>query len=128
MTGETLTQKQRRLADDIARQRGEFAQAYQNLQTPIRYGEQALRGFGFLRQNPWVLTVVPAAFSITSSIIGMFRRRPVKSSTRRAKGFARDAERDTERESKSLAGHVMKWGGHGWRLFRLYGRARKFFS
>ncbi len=84
-----------------------------------------------LRQNPWVLTVVPATFSIASSIIGIIRNKPAKASPKRGKWFARgserEVEREAERESKSLAGHFLKWGGRGWKLFRLYSRVRKYF-
>ncbi len=40
---------------------------------PILYTEYGLRGFGFLRQNPWILTVVPAAFSTTTSVLTIIR-------------------------------------------------------
>ena len=130
-SGESLTEKQRRLSADIARQRTEFTQAYRNIEKPIFYTQQAMRGFGFLRQNPWVLSVVPATFSIVSSLVGMIRNKPGKVLPRRGGWLARDAERDmergAERKSKSLAGHLVKWGGHGWKLFGLYRRLRKYF-
>ena len=124
---ESLADKQRRLAADIARQRSQFAQAYRDIERPVHYGEQALRGLGFIRQNAWIFTAVPATLSITTTIINLLRNKPAKASSKRGKWFARDAEREVRRESKSLAGHFLKWGGHGWRLFRLYRRVRKFF-
>jgi hypothetical protein len=126
-TGETLAEKQRRLAAEIARQRGDIARAYHDLQTPIRYGEQALRGVGFLRQNAWIFTAVPATLSITTTIINLLRRKSGKPPTRGFKWGKREVEREAERESKTVASHFMKWGGRGWKLFRLYSRVRKFF-
>jgi hypothetical protein len=130
--GESLADKQRRLAADIARQRGQLALAYRDLAKPILYTEYGLRGFGFLRQNPWLLTIVPAGLSAASSLIALRRAlKTPKTAPRKFKWFGRDAERDTDRavkrETKGIAGHVLKWGGHGWKLFRLYNKARKFF-
>ena len=124
--GETLAEKQHRLAADIARQRGQLADAYRDIAKPILYTEYALRGFGFLRQNPWVLTIGPATFSIVSTVIGLIRNKPAKSDRRKSKWFAREEEREAGRETKGLMGHAMKWGGHGWKIFRLYRRFRKY--
>jgi hypothetical protein len=130
--GESLAEKQRRLSADIARQRGQLAAAYRDIAKPILYTEYGLRGFGFLRQNPWILTIVPAGLSTTTSIIAIIRTfTGGKASPRKAKWFGREAEKETERaakrEAKGLAGHFVKWGGRGWKLFRLYKKARKFF-
>ena len=133
--GESLAEKQRRLSADIARQRGQFATAYRDIAKPILYTEYGLRGLGFLRQNPWVLTVIPAALSTTTAVLGLVRQfKPAKSVTpRQAKWFGlgreeeREVERAAKRESKGIANLAMKWGGRGWKLFRLYHKARKFF-
>jgi hypothetical protein len=126
--GESLAEKQRRLAADIARQRGELATAYRDIAKPILYTEYGLRGFGFLRQNPWVLTIVPATFSTTTTLIGLIRMlTSPKAAPRKAKWFGRAEEKEAKRESKGIAGHVMKWGGHGWRIFKIYRRVRKYF-
>ena len=125
--GESLAEKQRRLAADIARQRGQLAEAYRDIAKPILYTEYGLRGFGFLRQNPWILTIVPATFSTTTSILALIRNfKPAKTETRKFKWFGREAEKEAKRESKGIARHVMKWGGRGWKLFKLYRTARKF--
>jgi hypothetical protein len=131
--GESLAEKQRRLAADIARQRGELTNAYRDIAKPILYTEYGLRGFGFLRQNPWILTIIPATFSTTTSVFALLRNfKGSKTEPRKFKWFGRDAEKETERvakgEAKGIAGHVMKWGGRGWKLFRLYNKARKFFT
>ena len=130
--GESLAEKQRRLAADIARQRGELATAYRDIARPILYTEYGLRGFGFLRQNPWVLTIVPAAFSTTTTLIGLVRTlKPGKTEPRKFKWLGREGEQEVKRaakrEAKGLAGHFLRWGGRGWKLFRLYNKARKFF-
>jgi hypothetical protein len=129
--GETLAEKQRRLAADIARQRGQLAAAYRDLAKPILYTEYGLRGFGFLRQNPWILTIVPAAFSTTTSVLALVRTLTAKPAPKKLKWFGREAARETEREArrvkKTLTDHAMTWGGRGWKLFKLYKRVRKYF-
>ena len=125
--GESLAEKQRRLAADIARQRGQLAAAYRDLAKPILYTEYGLRGFGFLRQNPWVLTIVPAAFSTTTAVVSLVRNlKTPKTVPRKFKWFGREAEKEARRESKGIASHFFKWGGRGWRIFRLVHKIRKF--
>ncbi len=98
MSAESLADKQRRLAAEIARQRSDLARAYRDIERPIHYTEQAMRGFGFLRQNPWVLTVIPATFSITGTIINLLRNKPAKGSRRGFKWGRREEEREAKRE------------------------------
>jgi hypothetical protein len=132
---ETLAERQRRLAADIARQRTQLAGAYRDIAKPVLYTEYGLRGFGFLRQNPWVLTVVPASLSVTTSLIALARNLfSGKSAPKKSKWFrraGREAEREVEggekRVKKTLADHVMTWGGRGWKAYKLYQRARKLF-
>ena len=121
-SGESMDQRRAHLAAQIARQRGELADAYHHLAQPIQYGENALRGFGFLRQNPWVLSVVPAALSIASTLWGLRKGKGAKPSRSQRQELGR-----LERRPKSFGGHVLKLGGHGWRLFQLYRRLRRFF-
>jgi malate synthase len=59
------------LAREISRQRGELAQAYRQLEKPIRYTEYGMKGFAFIRQNQWVLTVAPALMGSIPSIINL---------------------------------------------------------
>jgi hypothetical protein len=131
---ESLGEKQRRLAADIALQRTQLAAAYRDIAKPVLYTEYGLRGMGFLRQNPWVLTIVPASLSVTTSLITIIRGfTSGKAAPKKAKWFGRaerdaegEAERDVKREKKSLSHHVLKWGGHGWRVFKIYRRLRKY--
>jgi hypothetical protein len=132
---ESLKERHARLAADIARQRGELAGAYENLAKPLQYTEYAMRGVGILRQNPWILSVIPAATSVISLGIGLIRKPSVKGARGFGKGkfFSREAkqdiERDVERGAKlGLGALALKWGGRGWKLFRLYGRLRKYIS
>ena len=104
------------LVAQIARQRGELAEAYRNLETPIRYTEYGIKGFGFLRQNPWILPAVPAVISIASTLLGL----------RKAKPEPRQRQSIEERHPKGFVGHAVKWGGRGWKLFKLYRRFRHF--
>ena len=125
--GESMTQRRAHLAAEIARQRGELATAYRNLAKPIHYTEQAMRGFGFLRQNPWVLSVVPAAFTIGSTLFGLKKSVSGKSSRLTSSERRRLAELERERPPKGWGGKILKYGSHGWKLFKTYRRLRHFF-
>jgi len=120
--GESMDQRRAHLAAEIARQRGELAEAYRNLAKPIQYAEHGLRGFGFLRANPWIGTLVPALFTITSSIIGVARNKPAKALPRQRQKL----ELEDRREAKGVVQHLAKWGGRGWKLFKLYRGVRRF--
>ncbi len=117
--GENFAERRGLLAAQIARQRGELAEAYRNLEKPIHYAEYGLRGFGFLRKNPWVLVAVPAVFSMASTFFGLRKKKSSKpepvepqSAGNRPRGWKK---------------HVVTWGGHGWRLYKLYRRLRPHF-
>src|ERR1700761_6037609 len=105
------------LSAEIAKQRRELARAYQALERPIHYAEYGLRGFGFLRKNPWVLTVVPAALSISSTAFGFIKtlREPQgkKSAARLFQSIGRSRIEKEEKTPKSLLGHAVKWAGPG---------------
>ncbi len=127
---ESLADKQRRLSADIARQRTQLAAAYRGIAKPVLYTEYGLRGTGFLRQNPWILTVIPASLSVTTSVIALVRNFTSGKSAPKKPGWLGRAERDAEREEKrgkkNFTNHLLKWGGHGWKAFRLYRRFRKY--
>ncbi len=127
-SGESMTQRRAQLAADIARQRVEFSSAYRDMGKPIRYFEYGMRGFGFLRQNPWILSVVPAAFTISSAVVGMVRTpKPEPKRSFMEKWAGAETRKKTEAKvDKSLLGHAMRWGGRGWKLYGLYKKARKF--
>jgi len=118
---ESFADRRVRLAAEIARQRTELAYTYRNLERPIHYAEYGLRGFGFLRKNSWVFMAAPAVVSIASTLFGLSK---AKSSPRLSRRQRRSLE--AEVRPKGLLGHAMKWGGHGWKLFRLYRRIRRF--
>ena len=111
-----------RLAAQIARQRAEFSEAYARLEKPIRYTEYGLRGFGFLRSNPWILAAVPAAASIIKTLWG--------STPKKKKSPSEPQPLKTQVAAPELTGlkkTVVTWAGHGWRLFQLYRRIRPYF-
>jgi hypothetical protein len=124
LSAQGMDQRRAELSARIALQRGELFVAYGNLGKPLQYTEYAMRGFGFLRQNPWVISAVPAAFSIGSILLGFIKKKP----TRPPRGRQQELERleRLDRRPRSLGGHLVKWGGHGWRLFRFYRRLRAF--
>ncbi|HEX4139018.1 MAG TPA: hypothetical protein VHY09_01630 [Candidatus Methylacidiphilales bacterium] len=128
---ETLAEKQRRLAGDIARQRTQLAAAYRDIAKPVLYTEYGLRGLGFLRSNPWILTVIPAGLTTTNSVIAIIRNFiPGKAAPKKAKWFGNaksEAARDVKRGKKTIADHARNLAGHGWKAFKIYRRVRKFF-
>jgi hypothetical protein len=115
---EDLAERRRHLAAQIARQRGELAEAYRNLEKPIHYAEYGLRGFGFLRKNPWVFAAVPAVFSIASTFLGLKNKKSAQP--------APSLRQRVGNPPKGLTGHLVKLGGHGWRLYKLYRRVRTY--
>ena len=117
--GENLSERRGLLVAQIARQRGELAEAYRNLEKPIHYAEYGLRGFGFLRKNPWVIAAVPAVVSIASTLLGLGKKKSPKPMPVQ--------RQSVENRPKGIVGHALKLGGHGWRLYKLYRRVRTYF-
>jgi hypothetical protein len=116
---ETFAQRRSHLAAQISRQRGELAEAYRNLEKPIHYAEYGLRGFGFLRKNPWVFVAVPAVFKVASTLIGLKTKKSPKPAPKQ--------RQSVEPPPKGWKKHAVTWGGHGWKLFQLYRRVRHYF-
>ena len=116
---ESFADRRVRLAAEIARQRTELAYTYRNLERPIHYAEYGLRGFGFLRKNSWVFMAAPAVVSIASTLLGLRKAKSSKPAPRQ-----RQSIKD---QPKGWKKHVVTWGGHGWRLFKLYRRVRRYF-
>ena len=80
-------------------------------------GESGLRAFGFIRQNSWIFVAVPAALKVVTFFLGL-------------RGGAKPApiqRQSSEKSPKGFTSHAMKWGGHGWRLFKIYRRVRTYF-
>jgi hypothetical protein len=117
----SFEEKRRHLIADIARQRGELAQAYQSLEKPINYAQSGLRGLSFLQQNSWIFVAVPAVFRIIGIFSGLRKEKSVKPPPR-------PRQSTEERRPKGFVGHAVKWGGHGWKLFKIYRRVRHYFS
>ena len=111
--------RRRILSANIARQRGELFEAYKNLEKPIHYAEYGLRGFGFLRKNPWVFVAVPAVFSMASTLLGFGKKKSARISPSQQQGI--------EYRPKGIGKHVVKLGGYGWKLFQFYRRVRPYF-
>ena len=115
---EDFAERRRHLAAEIARQRGELAEAYRNLEKPIHYAEYGMRGFGFLRKNPWVFAAAPAVFSIASTLLGLKNKKSSKPAPRQRQSIGD--------RPKGWKKHVVTWGGRGWRLYKLYRRVRTY--
>lgn len=115
---EDFTTRRERLTAQIARQRGELAQAYRSLEKPIRYAEYGLRGFGFLRANPWVIAAVPAGFSILSNLWGFRKKKSSKSNP---------VEHSSSQKSEEKMKPLKAWFGRAVQLYQLYRRVRHYF-
>ena len=102
------------LAVEIARQRRELVQAYIHLEKPIRYTEYGMRGFGFIRSNPWIFAAAPALFSIVKIAFGGKKKKSSQSSP---------AQEQTPVENKKP---LQLWANRAWRLYQLYRRVRTF--
>src|SRR5476651_805570 len=109
----TMEERRAHLSAEIARQRGDLAAAYHNMHKPIEVGEAGLRTFGFIRQNSWIFVAVPAAIKVVSFFMGL------RGGSKPTPSQRQHVERERERP-KGFTGHALKWGGHGWRLFKIY--------
>jgi hypothetical protein len=118
----SFEEKRRHLIADIARQRGELSEAYRNLEKPIHYAEYGLRGFGFVRQNPWIFVAVPALVKVATALITLSTGKAVKPTLRQ-----RQRQRSETEKPKGITGHAIRWGQRGYRLFKLYRRVRAYF-
>jgi hypothetical protein len=123
---ENLVDRRRHLIAEIARQRGEFAEAYRNLHKPIHYAENAMRGFGFLRENAWIFSAVSTTVTVGSTLLGLLGLGKAKPSEMTKAERKRLAELERERLPKGFAGKLIKWGGHGFRAFKVYRRIKRF--
>lgn len=125
---ESIDQRRARLTADIARQRADLGAAYRNLHKPIEMGESGLRVLGFMRQNAWIFTAIPASINIVTFLFGVKDMISGKSAVKAAAAKERRAvERSIERKApKSLLGHAAHWGGHGWRIYKIYNRVKKY--
>src|SRR5271170_2916876 len=106
---EDLAERRRHLIAEIARQRGELAEAYRNLEKPIHYAEYGMRGFGFLRSNPWIFVAVPAIFGLVRNFIGGGKKPSAKASQEQGRG----------EKPKSL---FKVWTGRAMQAYRFYHR------
>ena len=118
------------LAEQIARQRTQLAAAYLDLEKPIRYTEYGMKGFGFIRQNPWILTLTPALlgslpsiFNLVSSALGWGKKKkivPVQRQFPSPETVPPTATKKISRVSNALMTGVE----HGLRAYNLYRRVR----
>jgi hypothetical protein len=113
-----LQERRAALSSQIARQRGELAQAYLNLAKPIHYAEYGLRGFGFLRKNPWVFVALPSVVSILTHLIGLRKKKTAKPAPK--------ARVETE-GPKAKTNPVVRVAGYAWQLYKFYRRVRPHF-
>ncbi len=116
---DAFAERRAALAADIALQRGELARAYQNLEKPIRYTEYGMRGFGFIRANPWIFVAVPAVMNIVSMVFGLGKSRTPKASpVQQQQVRGSKLQRVQQGASKMIR--------FGVELFKLYRRIRSY--
>jgi hypothetical protein len=106
--------RREQLAARIARQRTELGQAYRNLEKPIHYAEYGMRGFGFIRSNPWIFAAVPAVFSMTRLVFGGKKKKASK---------LPPSHEQTQTKNKRP---LQIWTSRAWQLYQLYRRVRSF--
>lgn len=115
---EDFATRRAQLAAQIERQREELAQAYQNLEKPIRYTEYGLRGFGFIRRNPWIFVAVPAVFNLAGNLFS-FRKR------KKSSGPSLTQEQNLSRIEK-IKKPLRVWTGRALQAYQIYRRVRSF--
>lgn len=119
LPAEDFATRRAELAVEIARQRGQLAAAYRDLEKPIRYAEYGMKGIGFLRSNPWIFVAVPGIFSIASTLLGLRKTKATKP--------APTQSQSAEKKPKGLKDNLVVIGGHALKLYQLYRRVRPLF-
>jgi hypothetical protein len=121
-----LFRQRQMLIAQIESQRLELTQAYRQLEKPIYYGEQALKGFGFLRRNPWIAMAAPGAVGLLFSGVGalLHRGKPKPKIEPMDREQIIAALRADEAKAKKPVRKVL---GYAIKAFQLYRRFRPFF-
>jgi hypothetical protein len=119
----SLFQRRQVLVAQIESQRLELAQAYRQLEKPIHYGEQALKGFGFLRRNPWIAMAAPGITSLLFSGVGLLLRRG-KPSVKEAPVTRERIIEALKAEEARTKKPLRKWFGYAIKAFQLYRKFR----
>jgi hypothetical protein len=118
-----LFQRRQTLIAQIESQRMELTQAYRQLEKPIQYGEQALKGFGFLRRNPWIAMAAPGVTGLLFSGLGALMRRG-KPASKAAPISRENIIEALKAEEAKTRKPVRKWIGYAIKAFQLYRRYR----
>ena len=113
---ENFAERRGILSAQIARQRGELAEAYRNIEKPIHYAEYGMRGFGFLRKNPWVF-VTSSPRRQTSGVHAIIRsfgpaetKQALKPPLWPSQRHKRDVEAGCRRGPRASSSMLMKVG------------------
>jgi hypothetical protein len=114
------------LIAQIESQRMELNQAYRQLEKPIHYGEQALKGFGFLRRNPWVAMAAPGITSLVFSGLGLLLRRgkPKVEHRHLDREEIIAALKEEAEEAKKTKKPIRKMFGYAIKAFQFYRKYR----
>ena len=109
------------LSGEIARQRGELATAYRNLEKPIHYAEVGMKGFGFLRQNQWLFVAMPTIASVGLTLFNVWRGKKEPKVVRVA-----DAVPPISNPAEHLKRPLAVWVGRAYQLYKLYRKVRTY--
>ena len=111
---EDFATRREQLATETARQRGQLAHAYRELEKPIRYAEYGMRGIGFLRSNPWIFIAVPGAFSLLTNLLGLRKKKAPEPARAHHSG----------EKLKGVKGAIVTGAKYAWQAYQLYRRVR----
>lgn len=123
---ESLALKRQHLSHQIALQRTELAHAYRGLAKPLEYTQKVIVGAQALKQNAWLVALLPSVVSLGFSFFGW--KKKGRAGLLGLLGLSQEEEKlKLEREAAAKAKRpIMKLLGHGWSLFKIYRRVRRY--
>ena len=118
---ESLEARRARLVSKIAFQRSAFKQVFADLYQPIHVGEQACKGFGFLRRNSWIFSAIRILLQGISFV------RSLRQDYSKSPMLNKELSRFERQKTASLISStiLLKWALRAWQAYRLYRRLMK---
>jgi hypothetical protein len=120
------------LIEDIESQRLELVHAYRGLGKPLAYTQTAIRGAQALKQNAWLIALLPTAISLAFSFFGWKKKGKTGLLGLLGLSPAEEEKAAMKQEMRQSASRLKrpllrKMLGHGWSLFKIYRRVRPYF-
>jgi hypothetical protein len=125
----SLATRRENISRQIARQRTELAEAYRDLGRPLRYTQTAVKGVQMLKENAWLLTLVPTVVGLASTLFGLKKKTAKKwpkwlpLGKRRTKAELEEEGEKISRRTRPLLARLL---GHGISAFKVYRRVRPY--